>query len=271
MRIKFKLLSFVFVSATLPLASAGTTQASEMCTVRTAKQSVSSNTLCACDVVSSRMLKYIQRRADFESILARTSIDCPAFAAVLTDLPTASIGFADQRSGDGAADENPGNGGPSDSDNPGGDDPDGGNPDGDNPGGDNDPKGGEDSDEDEIPNDKPKSDDETDPVTKKERREKRAAAREKREKARDLMEQARQHRELAESEQSWNPESAEHHREAARKLRENARSLRQGAREIRAELGIERPRRVANSERSKRQTEARERREARLREDEFGN
>ncbi len=103
MRIKSTLLSAVFVSAALPFVAA--TPASAMCTVATAKQSVSANTLCACDVVSSRMLKYIQRRADFESILERTQIECPGFAAVLTDLPTASIGFSEQRSGDGASDE----------------------------------------------------------------------------------------------------------------------------------------------------------------------
>ncbi len=105
MRVKPKLISVAFASVILPIVSATSAQSSEMCTVKTAKQSVSSNTLCACDVVSSRMLRYIQRRADFESILERTLIDCPAFATVLTDLPTASIGFAEQRSGDGPADE----------------------------------------------------------------------------------------------------------------------------------------------------------------------
>ncbi len=105
MRIRSKLLSFVFVSATLPFMSAGAAQASDMCTVKTAKQSVSSTTLCACDVVSSRMVRYIQRRADFESILEQTLLDCPAFAAILTDLPTASVGFAEKRTGDGRDDE----------------------------------------------------------------------------------------------------------------------------------------------------------------------
>ncbi len=108
MRINSKLFSIVFVASTFPLISAGTAQASEMCTVKTAKQSVSSNTLCACDVVSSRMVRYIQRRADFESILEQTLLDCPAFASVLTDLPTASVGFAEQRNGDGNDEENGG-------------------------------------------------------------------------------------------------------------------------------------------------------------------
>ncbi|WP_299983260.1 hypothetical protein [uncultured Ruegeria sp.] len=110
MRINSKLLSVVFVASSFPLISVGSAQASEMCTVKTAKQSVSSNTLCACDVVSSRMVRYIQRRADFESILEQTLLDCPAFASVLTDTPTASVGFAEQRNGDGSDNENGGDG-----------------------------------------------------------------------------------------------------------------------------------------------------------------
>ncbi|WP_299946150.1 hypothetical protein [uncultured Ruegeria sp.] len=106
MRIKSKFLSVVFAASSFPLISVGSAQASEMCTVKTAKQSVSSNTLCACDVVSSRMVRYIQRRADFESILEQTLLDCPAFASLLTDAPTASVGFADQRNGDGSDNEN---------------------------------------------------------------------------------------------------------------------------------------------------------------------
>ncbi|EEE38047.1 putative glycine-rich protein [Rhodobacteraceae bacterium KLH11] len=105
MRIKSKLLSVVFASAALPIVWVGPAQAAEMCTVKTARQSVSSDTLCACDTVSTRMLRYLQRRADFEDIIERTLVDCPGFAAVLTDLPTASIGFAEQRSGDGRDDE----------------------------------------------------------------------------------------------------------------------------------------------------------------------
>ncbi|WP_193746469.1 hypothetical protein [Ruegeria sp. ANG-R] len=105
MRIKSKLLSVSFAIAILPFISANPAQASDMCTVKTAKESVSSSVLCGCGTVSSLMLKYIQRRADFEEILERTSNDCPAFAAVLTDLPTASLGFAERRRGDGPAQE----------------------------------------------------------------------------------------------------------------------------------------------------------------------
>lgn len=118
MRIKSKLLSVSFAIATLPLISANAAQASDMCTAKTAKESVSSSVLCGCGTVSTLMLKYIQRRSDFEEILERTSNDCPGFAAVLTDLPTASLNARERRSGDGHADESrdDGFGGPSEPD-----------------------------------------------------------------------------------------------------------------------------------------------------------
>ncbi|WP_217359811.1 hypothetical protein, partial [Ruegeria atlantica] len=97
MRVKTHLLSFVFVSATLPFITASAAQA-ERCNIKTARQSVSTETLCGCSVVDTRMLRYIQRRADFEDILARTLDSCPAFAAVLTDLPTASTAASDRDS-----------------------------------------------------------------------------------------------------------------------------------------------------------------------------
>lgn len=149
MRMRSQLLSIVFVSATMPFVSVGAAQASEMCTVKTAKQSVSSKALCACDVVSSRMVRYIQRRADFEAILEQTLLDCPAFAAILTDLPTASIGFAEQRSGDGPDDETAGSNEPPDSDTP--SDPDPSDPEPKDP--DPDPKGppADDDDDDDDP------------------------------------------------------------------------------------------------------------------------
>ncbi|WP_171240788.1 hypothetical protein, partial [Ruegeria sp. HKCCA5491] len=106
MRVKSRLLSVVFVSATFPFLSVGAAQANEMCTVKTARQSVSTETLCSCQTVDARMLRYIQRRPDFDDILARTLEACPAFAAVLTDIPTAAIGNS-QRSGDGPANNDP--------------------------------------------------------------------------------------------------------------------------------------------------------------------
>ncbi len=154
MRIRTKLLSIAFASAILPFTFVNSAQAAGTCTVSTAKQSVSSNTLCACDVVTSGMLRYIQRRADFESILERTILDCPRFAAVLTDLPTASIGLADQRSGDGPSDESEresSNSGPSRDSSP-NNDPNPSTPGGENNGNDNDP-------DDDRPNDNDPDDD----------------------------------------------------------------------------------------------------------------
>ncbi len=250
MRTKYSFLSAVFVSAALPILAPSA--ASAMCTVATAKQSVSSNTLCACDVVSSRMLKYIRRRADFESILEQTLLDCPAFAAVLTDIPTASIGLADQRSGDGSDDEKrPGNDGPNDDNSPDGDD---------DPNEDDDPKN-----EDQPEDDNPSDDDPKDP--------RRESAKNKREKAKELIEAAREHRANAQEARSYDPERAEHHRTAARKLREQARILREGARALLAELRRERRATPAptNTAMSNVQKQAKERQIARLKEDEFGN
>lgn len=250
MRTKYSFLSAVFVSAALPILAPSA--ASAMCTVATAKQSVSSNTLCACDVVSSRMLKYIRRRADFESILEQTLLDCPAFAAVLTDIPTASISLADQRSGDGSDDEKrPGNDGPNDDNSPDGDD---------DPNEDDDPKN----------EDQPEDDDSGDTDPKDPRRE---AAKGKLEKARELMAAARQHQALANEVQSYWPDIADHHRNAARIQRENAQSLRQGARALLAELRRERRATPAptNTAMSNVQKQAKERQIARLKEDEFGN
>ncbi len=99
MSIKSRLLSVIFASAALPLAA--TSASAETCTIRTAKQSVSADTLCACQVVDARMIRYLQRRADFEDILARTLDACPAFAAVLTDVQTASITDITRERGDG--------------------------------------------------------------------------------------------------------------------------------------------------------------------------
>ncbi len=99
MSIKSRLLSVIFASAALPLVA--TSASAETCTIRTAKQSVSADTLCACQVVDARMIRYLQRRADFEDILARTLDACPAFAAVLTDVQTASITDITREPGDG--------------------------------------------------------------------------------------------------------------------------------------------------------------------------
>ncbi|UWR04766.1 hypothetical protein K3740_08840 [Ruegeria conchae] len=228
MRINSKLFSIVFVASTFPLISAGTAQASEMCTVKTAKQSVSSNTLCACDVVSSRMIKYIQRRADFESILEQTLLDCPAFASLLTDLPTASLGLADRRSGDGPDDENPRGGNEPDGERTSDDDdsPKGG----DNPRGDNNPKGG----------DNPKGGEPKDSTNDTDPRDIQDILREKRQAASDLHAQADSYESKAQwhenkaeiRDQEQNPEGAAEQRSEAEKYRRLALEYRNSAREM---------------------------------------
>ncbi len=149
----------VFRSLKLPVFLAATTFvvapvteafASGACTVKTARQSAGSpGVLCECDSVTSGMLRYIQRRADFQEIVARLGAECSPLADLLTDLPTASIGASDQRAGDGPANEGqdtgltggPGPSGPSGSpettggETPGGEGPRGGEPDGEQPGG----------------------------------------------------------------------------------------------------------------------------------------
>ncbi len=94
------------------------------CTVSTARQASSSpEILCECDAVTSDMIKYIQRRADFSNYLTRTGAECPKLAALLSDLPTASIGLSEQRSGEGPPDERPNDPEPDDQPDP-NDDPD---------------------------------------------------------------------------------------------------------------------------------------------------
>ncbi len=101
------------IAAAVAVQMVGVTAAQAACTVSTARQAASSpEILCECDAVTSGMIRYIQRRADFGNFLARTGAECPQLAALLSDLPTASTGFADQRSGDGKADPNGNPGGP---------------------------------------------------------------------------------------------------------------------------------------------------------------
>lgn len=229
MRINSKLFSIVFVASTFPLISAGTAQASEMCTVKTAKQSVSSNTLCACEVVSSRMIKYIQRRADFESVLEQTLLDCPAFASLLTDLPTASLGLADRRSGDGLDDENP----------RGGNEPDGDR----TSDGDNSPKGGDKptgGDDPEVQDDDPdeKSDEDRELARKAAEDGLRAELREKEHLAHNYREAAKEAAAEGDRlEEAGDLKRAEEERDRAWSKRELARYLSEEAERLRGELG----------------------------------
>ncbi len=128
----------VFLAATAFVVAPMTEAlASGACTVKTARQSAGSpGVLCECDSVTSGMLRYIQRRADFDQIVARLGAECSPLADLLTDLPTASTGSSDSRSGDGPSQEGDTGGTPGGTNNPGGnsapdgnDSPRGGDPD----------------------------------------------------------------------------------------------------------------------------------------------
>lgn len=96
----------VFAAAVAVQMSGVSAAQADACSVSTARQAAGSpEILCECDSVTSSMIRYIQRRADFEDFLARTGAQCPQLAALLSDLPTASTGPTDDRSGDG--DPNP--------------------------------------------------------------------------------------------------------------------------------------------------------------------
>ncbi|WP_209599555.1 hypothetical protein [Ruegeria sp. HKCCSA071] len=130
-----------FIATTFLLSPAGETFAAGTCTVATARQSAASaQVLCECDAVTSGMIRYIQRRHDFDQILARVGAECAPLAGLLSDFPTASIGVSDQRSGDGPSQENGttsngGGGNPTGGEEPGGEEPGGEEPGGEEPGG----------------------------------------------------------------------------------------------------------------------------------------
>lgn len=134
----------------------------QVCNANTAR--IAANTgdyaaLCGCSQVTPSFLSHLQQRADFGSVIANTSQQCPGLANLLSDLPTGSIsnansfdgrendpsGFqpasstgpsASGGSGSGGGNSGPGNGG-------GNDDPgDGGSDDPGNGGGNDDPGNG---------------------------------------------------------------------------------------------------------------------------------
>ncbi|WP_424939889.1 hypothetical protein [Aliiroseovarius sp. S253] len=130
-------------------------QAQSTCNVATAKLSLEPEVLCECKVVTTQMLRYIQRQDEFLNVLAGVTQECPAFADALNALPTATTfverimhreksgggSFEVPTSGGGGKPTNNPGGKPKDDpnpgENPGGDNPGGDNPGGDNPGGDN--------------------------------------------------------------------------------------------------------------------------------------
>ena len=65
-------------------------QAQSTCNLATAKLSLETEVLCECKVVTSQMLRYIQRQDEFLNVLANVTQECPAFANALNALPTAT-------------------------------------------------------------------------------------------------------------------------------------------------------------------------------------
>lgn len=134
----------------------------QVCNANTARIAANNGdyaALCGCSQVTPSFLSHLQTRADFGSVLANTSQQCPGLANLLSDLPTGSISNANSfdgrendpsgfqpasstgpsaggGSGSGGGNSGPGNGG-------GNDDPgDGGSDDPGNGGGNDDPGNG---------------------------------------------------------------------------------------------------------------------------------
>ena len=153
-------ISVLVAAPFLSVVVAGGAQAStEVCNWKTARDAANRGdytAMCDCTQVTPSFLKRLQTRSDFATTLRNTSAQCPGLAALLTDQPTASIGFASNRGVDrssdqiaqanlGGGNDGPGNGGGSDgpgngggSDGPGG----GGGNDGPGDGGGSDGPGG---------------------------------------------------------------------------------------------------------------------------------
>ncbi|TQV69098.1 hypothetical protein [Aliiroseovarius halocynthiae] len=71
----------------------GTTQsahAQKYCNLATAKLSLDPAILCECKIVTTQMLRYIQRQDEFLFVLEKVTDQCPAFANALNALPTAT-------------------------------------------------------------------------------------------------------------------------------------------------------------------------------------
>ncbi|MDA7965002.1 hypothetical protein [Ruegeria sp.] len=99
------------------MAASSAAAASETCNWRTARDLANAGyytALCDCTQVTPSFLERLQQRSDFETTLQVTGAQCPGLAALLTDLPTASIGETNRgedRSSDRAQADGPGNGG----------------------------------------------------------------------------------------------------------------------------------------------------------------
>ena len=68
----------------------GPAAAQTRCTIATAESSLEPSNLCECEIVTPGMVSYIQRHPDFVYVLEQTTEECPAFAKVLGNMPTAA-------------------------------------------------------------------------------------------------------------------------------------------------------------------------------------
>ncbi|WP_170581734.1 hypothetical protein [Ruegeria arenilitoris] len=74
----------------------------QVCNANTARIAANDGdyaTLCGCSQVTPSFLSHLQQRADFGSVLANTSQQCPGLANLLSDLPTGSISNANSFDG----------------------------------------------------------------------------------------------------------------------------------------------------------------------------
>ncbi|WP_170340017.1 hypothetical protein [Ruegeria arenilitoris] len=74
----------------------------QVCNANTARVAANNGdyaALCGCSQVTPSFLSHLQQRADFGSVLANTSQQCPGLANLLSDLPTGSISNANSFDG----------------------------------------------------------------------------------------------------------------------------------------------------------------------------
>ncbi|WP_170357152.1 hypothetical protein [Ruegeria arenilitoris] len=74
----------------------------QVCNANTARIAANNGdyaALCGCSQVTPSFLSHLQQRADFGSVLANTSQQCPGLANLLSDLPTGSISNANSFDG----------------------------------------------------------------------------------------------------------------------------------------------------------------------------
>ncbi len=96
---KIRLATITTVFATLAIASPALTSTSTSpdklrCTTSTARIVLEGNEfreLCSCTTVTRSLISYIRRHEHFDSVVEESLKYCPSLAAILIDIPTATI------------------------------------------------------------------------------------------------------------------------------------------------------------------------------------